>query len=107
MNKVYDIFYAQLLPCPTGLTLQNGVCNCDPNLPANFDDCYIDHFAIKRPANAWITAHSQGNNTKYSSECPMDYCLPYSSNVTVHAKTSLVCTKIEIHFLSSAYSYTH
>ena len=27
--------------------------------------------------------------------------------VTVHAKTSLVCTKIETHFLSPAYSYTH
>ena len=27
--------------------------------------------------------------------------------VTVHAKTSLVRTKIEIHFLSPAYSYTH
>ena len=27
--------------------------------------------------------------------------------VTVHAKTSLVRTKIEINFLSPAYSYTH
>ena len=27
--------------------------------------------------------------------------------VTVHAKTSLVRTKIEIHILSPAYSYTH
>ena len=30
--------------------------------------------------------------------------LPY---VTVHAKTSLVQTKIENHFFSPAYSYTH
>ena len=29
------------------------------------------------------------------------------SIVTVHAKTSLVRTKIEINFLSPAYSYTH
>ena len=27
--------------------------------------------------------------------------------VTVHAKTSLVCTKIEIHFFTPAYSYVH
>ena len=27
--------------------------------------------------------------------------------VTVHAKTSLVCTKIEIHFFTPAYSYIH
>ena len=31
----------------------------------------------------------------------------FSTYVTVHAKTSLVCAKIEIHFLSPAYSYTH
>ena len=31
----------------------------------------------------------------------------HKSFVTVHAKTSLVRTKIEINFLSPAYSYTH
>ena len=31
----------------------------------------------------------------------------YNIYVTVHAKTSLVHTKIEIIFLSPAYSYTH
>ena len=40
---------------------------------------------------------------------PLQFLLvrPCWTNVTVHAKTSLVRTKIEINFLSPAYSYTH
>ena len=84
LNKVYDAFYVQLLPCPVGFTLKDGVCDCDPILLPYFDACYIDHSAIRRPANTWITAHSQANNTLYLiSDCPMDYCLPYSSNVNL------------------------
>ena len=88
LNKIYDAFYVQLLPCPVGFTLQNGVCDCDPILPPNFVKCYIDHSAIRRPANTWITAHDhsqlQGNDIKYLiSDCHMDYCLPYSSNVNL------------------------
>ena len=79
------VFYVQLLPCPVGFTLQNGVCNCDPLLPPDIDTCYIDLSAIRRPANTWITAHTVANNvTNYLiSDCPMDYCLPYSTNVNL------------------------
>ena len=48
---------------------------------------------------------------EYSMQCfqwgywQLDTLLPLY--VTVHAKTSLVRTKIEINFLSPAYSYTH
>ena len=84
LNKIYDTFYVELLPCPVGFTLQDGVCDCDPILLPYFDTCYIDHSAIIRPANTWITAHSQANNTKYLiSDCPMDYCLPYPSNINL------------------------
>ena len=84
LNKIYDTFYVELLPCPIGFTLQNGICDCDPILPEVFDKCYIDYTAIKHPANTWITAHIQDNITKYLvSDCPMDYCLPYSSNITL------------------------
>ena len=65
LNKTYDAFYVQLLPCPIGFTLQDGVCKCDPILPANFDKCYIDYSAIRHPANTWIAAHSQPNSTNY------------------------------------------
>ena len=93
LNQIYDVFYVQLLPCPAGFTLQNGICDCDPILPEYIEKCYIDHSTVKRPANTWITAHMEANNTKYLvSNCPMDYCLPYSSNVTEHEKIRLMYT---------------
>ena len=74
---INEAFYIQLLPCPTGFTLQNGVCNCDPVLFSYIDTCYIDYSAIRRPANTWITAITKVNNTNYLiSDYPMDYCLP-------------------------------
>ena len=78
-------FYVQLLPCPIGFTLQNGKCDCDPILPPDIDTCYIDLSAIRCPANTWITAHTLTNNTisYLISDCPMDYCLPYSTNVNL------------------------
>ena len=80
LNRVYDGFYVQLLPCPIGFTLQDGICDCDPILLNYIDKCYIDHSAIKRPANTWMSAHTQANSTEYLiSDCPMDYCLSYSS----------------------------
>ena len=81
----FIIFYVQLLPCPVGFTLQDGICDCDPILPEYIEKCFIDHSAIRRPANTWITALKQTvNNTRYLiSDCPMDYCLPYSSNVNL------------------------
>ena len=85
LYKRYDAFYVRLLPCPIGFTLQNGVCDCDPILLSIINICYIDHSVIRRPANSWIVVHTQTNNTKYliSSNCPMDYCLPYSSDVNL------------------------
>ena len=106
LNKIYDTFYVELLPCPIGFILQDGMCNCDPILPKEFDKCYIDHSAIRRAANTWITAHSQVNNTKYLiSDCPMDYCLPYSSNVNLlypdlqcqFNRTGILCSQCQHH----------
>ena len=106
LNKIYDTFYVELLPCPIGFILQDGVCDCDPILPKEFDKCYIDHAAIRRPANTWITAHSQANSTKYFvSDCPMDYCLPYSSNVNLlhpdlqcqFNRTGILCSRCQHH----------
>ena len=87
-----NAFYVQLLPCPVGFMLQNGMCDCDPFLPPDIDTCYIDLPAIRRPANTWITAHTLTNNTTdyLLSDCPMDYCLPYSTNVNL-AHPDLQC----------------
>ena len=104
-NYIRAAFYVQLLSCPVGFTLQNGVCICDPLLPSDIDTCYIDLSAIRRPANTWITAHTPANNvTKYLiSDCPMDYCLPYFTNVNLlypdlqcqFNRTGLLCSQCQ------------
>ena len=82
LYHVYEAFYVKLLLCPVRFTLQNGICDCDPLLPPDIDTCYIEQSVIRRPVTMWITAHVQSNDTKYlTANCPMDYCLPYSSNV--------------------------
>ena len=84
LYKRYDAFYVQLLPCPIGFTLQNGVCDCDPVLSAIISRCYIDYSAIRRPANIWIVAYTQTSTKKYLiSNCPKDYCLPYPTNINL------------------------
>ena len=106
LYKRYDAFYVQLLPCPIGFTLQNGACDCDPILSTVIDKCYIDYSTIRRPANHWIVAndHEQTNNITYlTSSCPMDYCLPYSSNVNLlHSdlqcqfnRTGILCSQCQ------------
>ena len=103
LNQIYDVFYVKLLPCPVGFTLKDGKCNCDPILPSSIDKCYIDYSTIRRPANTWIIAYSQ---TKYLiSDCPMDYCLPYSSNINLlhpdlqcqFNRTGILCSQCQHH----------
>ena len=106
-------FYVQLSPCPVGFTLQNGKCDCDPFLSPDIDTCYIDLSAITRPANTWITAHTLTNNTTnyLISDCPMDYCLPYSTNVNLlypdlqcqFNRTGILCSQCQ-HSLSMVFA---
>ena len=102
---IYEVFDVQLLPCPIGFTLQNGVCDCDPLLPTDIDTCYIDQSAIRRPANTWIS-HTQSGTSKYLiSDCPMDYCLPFSSSVNLlhpdsqcqFNRTGILCSQCQHH----------
>ena len=80
----YEVFYVKLLSCPVGFKLKNGVCDCDPILTNYIDKCYIDYSAIRRPADTWMTAHTQTSNTNYLiSDCPIDYCLPHSFNTNL------------------------
>jgi len=111
--NLYDGFLVQLLPCPVGFTFHNGICDCDPLLSNSIEKCYIDYSAIRRPANTWITAHRQTNNsTKYLiSDCPMDYCLPYSSNINLlhphlqcqFNRTGILCSQCQ-HSLSMVFA---
>ena len=104
------MFDVQLLPCPILFTLQNGVCDCDPLLPTDIDTCYIDQSAIRRPANTWIS-YTQSSTSKYLiSDCPMDYCLLFSSNVNLlhpHTqcqfnRTGILCSQCQ-HDLSMVF----
>ena len=101
-----EVFYVKLLSCPVGFTLQDGACICDPSLKNYIDKCYIDHSAIRCPANTWITAHKQSNSTKYLiSDCPMDYCFPHSSNINLlypdlqcqYKRTGILCSQCQQH----------
>ena len=106
-------FYVLLSPCPVGFTLQNGKCDCDPFLPPDIDTCYIEISTITRPANTWITAHTLTNNTTnyLISDCPMDYCLPYSTNVNLlypdlqcqFNRTGILCSQCQ-HSLSMVFA---
>ena len=105
-ERITEAFYVNLSICPVGFTLQSGICDCDPFLSPYIDKCYLDYSSISRPANTWLTAHTQTNNTKYLiSDCPMDYCLPYSSNVNLlypdmqcqFNRTGILCSQCQHH----------
>ena len=107
----FDAFLVQLLPCPVGFTFNNGICDCDPFLPSDITKCYIDYSTISRPANVWITTHTQTNSTTYlTSKCPLDYCLPYSSDVNLlypdlqcqFNRTGILCSQC-LHHLSMVF----
>ena len=104
LYQVYEAFFVQLLPCPIGFTLQDGVCNCDPHLPTDIDVCSIDHCTVRRPVTKWIMAQQQSNDTNYLvSDCSMDYCLQYSSDVNLlypdaqcqFNRTGILCSKCQ------------
>ena len=103
--SITEGFYVQLRSCPIGFTLQRGVCDCDPVLSSYIGTCHIDNSAIRRPASTWITVYTQGNDKYLISSCPMDYCLPHSSNISLlHSdlqcqfnRAGLLCSQCQHH----------
>ena len=86
LSEEPEMFYVQIKPCPMGFTLQSRrkACYCDPllnNDKLSITSCDINDETILRPANSWISAVTVNNSHSYnvSSQCPFDYCLPYSS----------------------------
>ena len=81
-----EIFYVKLLPCPVGFSLQSHLqgCHCNPVLDSDVisvTTCRLADGTILRPAMSWISADTVNGSHRYyvSSQCPFDYCLPYSS----------------------------
>ena len=90
LNEMPEMFYVQIKPCPMGFTLQNDkkACYCDPllnNDKVSITSCDVNDGTILRPANSWISAVTVNNTHSYnvSSQCPFDYCLPYSSHLNL------------------------
>ena len=115
LYQIYEVFYVKLRPCPIGFVLLNGKCDCDPVLFNNnflhIKQCEINHLTIKRPPNSWIAPIISGNST-YSvcSNCPMDYCLPLSSDLNLQNpdlqcqfnRTGVLCSQCQ-HSLSMVF----
>ena len=90
LSEMPEMFYVQMKPCPMGFTLQDDkkACYCDPLLRNNevfITSCDINDGTILRPANSWISAVTVNNSHSYNvlSQCPFDYCLPYSSHLSL------------------------
>ena len=108
LYKYYDVFQVQLLPCPIGFTLLNGICDCDPylvNSDLQINTCYINELAIQSPANSWIVYQNGISETQYliSLHCPVDYCSPSTTKLNlVHPdsqcqfhRTGLLCSQCQ------------
>ena len=90
LSEIPEMFYVQIRHCPMGFTLQSDkkACNSDPllnNDEVSITSCDINDGTILRPANSWISAVTVNNSHFYnvSSQCPFDYCLPYSSHLNL------------------------
>lgn len=85
-----EIFYVDLKPCPLGFSLQKDkqACACDQLLNTDIisiTSCNLKDATILRPANSWIfaTKYHDQQFYKVSPCCPFDYCLPYTSSISL------------------------
>ena len=91
LNEMPEMFFVQMKPCPVGFTLQSSKksCYCDELLMNNdilsIVSCNLDDETILRPPNSWISADTKNGSYTYdvSSQCPFDYCSPYSSHLNL------------------------
>ena len=117
-----------LRPCPSGFTLQHdpSYCDCDPLLVGQKLSCNINKQTIHREAPIWIGLYNMTLNSRYSfltrmcatvegtdhdtrqgviihTQCPYDYCILKSINITVNTtdkqcafnRTGTLCGKCQ------------
>ena len=89
-EEVPEIFYVNLIPCPVGFSLQKNKkgCYCDQTLNTELikiSSCNLEDGTVQRPANSWISGQVINNLNAYRvcTNCPFDYCLPYSSYINL------------------------
>ena len=106
LSEMPEMFYIEIKPCPMGFTLKSSIkaCYCDPllnNDKLSITSCNINDGTILRPANSWIFAKTVNMSCSYdiSPQCPLDYCLPHSSQLNLSdpdsqcqfKRTSVLC----------------
>ena len=88
-----DVFYINMLPCPLGFIQLSGMCICDPIINSkvlHITTCDINHQTILRPAGSWLSAVTINGSHNYhiSPHCPLNYCLPQSSQLNFSTPNS-------------------
>lgn len=65
------------LPCPFGLELISGTCQCNADIKNDNTQCNIDWLPhpIRRHGNSWLYYSQQYNCTVAHHNCPFDYCV--------------------------------
>jgi len=77
---LYNIYFVNIMPCPSGFLLINGKCSCHPKLEHDLQltSCNIDNQTILRPSNTWMMYSNKTRDVLYVEECPFHYCLSSS-----------------------------
>ena len=86
-----EAYYINILPCPAGFIQQNGLCICDQVLKSiPITTCDINHQTILRPTGSWLSAVTINDSHQYhiSPHCPLQYCLPQSSQLNFSTPNS-------------------
>ena len=108
--KTFDGYFVKLHECPKGFILNEFKgCVCDPTLalgPLLITKCSLDHQAIFRPANSWISGYTTSDRRNHqtylvTTHCPFDYCKPYPLFLNLSSpdlqcqfnRTGLLCGK--------------
>jgi len=95
-QKLYNVFYVKLLPCPPGFKMDENkeICTCDPILKLAFPNkrlqCDINNHTILHPGNIWISVDTDNGIHSYcvSMSCQFEYCSPHSSDINLSVPDS-------------------
>ena len=82
-----SVIQIELLPCPLGFVLSQGICACDPTLQEHNITCNIDDQTIHRPRGTWINASFTGgeySDVIFHQNCPYDYCTAMDDDINLN-----------------------
>ena len=77
INNSSLMVYITLLPCPHGLALSNGLCECNSVISSVSNvkcDINLMPHPISKSSNSWLYYNTQYDCTVGYVNCPFDYC---------------------------------